>query len=95
MTPIPVFLPRKFHGQRSLVGYSPWDHKVLDMTKCACVRIHAHTHTLMYLFIHSTNIEFLVCMSYWRNNGQQDRKGPYLQGAYIIMGDKNMNKNSM
>ena len=22
--PIPVFLPREFHGQRSLVGYSPW-----------------------------------------------------------------------
>ena len=29
--PIPVFLPGKFHGQRSLVGYSPWDHKELDM----------------------------------------------------------------
>ena len=25
--PPPVFLPRKFHGQRSLAGYSPWDHK--------------------------------------------------------------------
>ena len=25
--PIPVFLPGKFHGQRSLVGYSPWHHK--------------------------------------------------------------------
>ena len=24
----PIFLPRKFHGQRSLVGYSPWGHKV-------------------------------------------------------------------
>ena len=23
----PVFLTGKFHGQRSLVGYSPWDHK--------------------------------------------------------------------
>ena len=22
--PIPVFLPRKPHGQRSLAGYSPW-----------------------------------------------------------------------
>ena len=27
--PIPVFLPGEFHGQRSLVGYSPWDHKEL------------------------------------------------------------------
>ena len=24
----PVFLPGKFHGQRSLVGYSSWDHRV-------------------------------------------------------------------
>ena len=32
----PVFLPEKFHGQRSLVGYSPWGHKESDTTK------HAH-----------------------------------------------------
>ena len=23
----PVFLPGEFHGQRSLVGYSPWVHE--------------------------------------------------------------------
>ena len=23
----PVFVPGKFHGQRSLAGYSPWGHK--------------------------------------------------------------------
>ena len=28
--PTPVFLPRKFHGQRSLVGYSLWGCKGLD-----------------------------------------------------------------
>ena len=26
--PMPVFLPGKFHGQRSLAGYSPWGCKV-------------------------------------------------------------------
>ena len=26
-------LPGEFHGQRSLVGYSPQDHKELDMTE--------------------------------------------------------------
>ena len=31
--PTPAFLPRKSHGQRSLVGYNPWDHKESDMTK--------------------------------------------------------------
>ena len=28
--PTTVFLPEKFHGQRSLVGYTPWGHKELD-----------------------------------------------------------------
>ena len=31
--PTPVFFPGEFHGQRSLVGYSSWDHKELDMTE--------------------------------------------------------------
>jgi len=31
--PTPVILPEKFHGQRSLVGYSPWDRKELDVTE--------------------------------------------------------------
>ena len=26
--PAPVFLPGKFHGQRSLMGYRPWGHRV-------------------------------------------------------------------
>ena len=30
--PSPVFLPERFHGQMSLMGYRPWGHKVLDMT---------------------------------------------------------------
>ena len=29
--PTPVILPGEFHGQRSLVGYSPQGHKKLDM----------------------------------------------------------------
>ena len=29
----PVFLPEEFHGQRSLVGYSLWDHNESDMTE--------------------------------------------------------------
>ena len=35
--PTPVFLPRKSHGQRGLVGYSPWGQKESDTTE------HAHT----------------------------------------------------
>ena len=40
--PIPVFLSEEFHGQRRLVGPSPWDRKNLDMTERLT---HTHTHT--------------------------------------------------
>ena len=40
--PIPVFLPAEFHGQRSLVGYSPWSHKESHMTERLT---QTHTHT--------------------------------------------------
>ena len=39
----PVLLPGKSHGQRSLVGYSPWGHKVSDMTE--------RLHFLHFLFM--------------------------------------------
>ena len=32
MATTPAFLPEKSHGQRSLVGYSPWGCKEADMT---------------------------------------------------------------
>ena len=31
--PTPIFLPGESHGQRSLVGYSQWGRKELDMTE--------------------------------------------------------------
>ena len=31
--PIPIFFPEKYHGQRSLVGYSPKGRKELDTTE--------------------------------------------------------------
>ena len=33
--PTPVLLPEKFHGQRSLAGYSPGGRKELDTTEHA------------------------------------------------------------
>ena len=36
--PTPVLMPGKSHGQRSLVGYSPWACKESDMTE----RLHFH-----------------------------------------------------
>ena len=36
--PTPVLLPGKSHGQRSLVGYSPWGQEESDMTE----QLHFH-----------------------------------------------------
>ena len=40
--PTPVLLPGKSHGQRSLVGCSPWGREELDTTE----RLHFHFHAL-------------------------------------------------
>ena len=56
--PTPVFLPGKFHGQRSLVDYSPWGHKKSEMTE------HAH-HTTQYHHL-LTAIGKSVCTHYKR-----------------------------
>ena len=39
--PTPVILPREFHGQRSLAGYSPRDCKESDMTEATWACTHA------------------------------------------------------
>ena len=43
--PTPVFLPGKSHGQRSLAGYSPWDHEESDTTEP--LSMHASMHACM------------------------------------------------
>ena len=42
--PTPVSLPGKFHGQKSLVGFSPWGHKQ-DTTE----QLTEHTHVTAHL----------------------------------------------
>ena len=44
----PVFFPGKFHGQRRLAGYSPWDCKEWDMTRWLSMHTHTCTHTRVY-----------------------------------------------
>ena len=42
--PTPVFLHGEFHGQRSLVGCSPWGCKESNSTEQLGARPHTHTH---------------------------------------------------
>ena len=53
MTTHPVFLPGESHGQRSLVGYSLWDHKESDMTE----RL-THTEPWQFAFLITTLSHF-------------------------------------
>ena len=46
--PTPVFLPEKFHGQRSLVDCSSKGHKDSDRTE----RLNAHTYVIEYWSAH-------------------------------------------
>ena len=67
--PAPIFLPGKFHGQRSLVGYNPWGHKELDMTE------HGRTHVLLHVTLEwvcytSSVSEVGKCSSHAVNDGQ-------------------------
>ena len=43
--PTLVFSPGEGHGQRSLVGYSPWSCKELDEIEPMCAHVHARAHT--------------------------------------------------
>ena len=40
-----VFLPKTFHGQKSLAGYSPRGLKESDMTEHTHMYTHTNTHT--------------------------------------------------
>ena len=46
--PTPAFFPGKSHGQRSLVGYSPWGHKESDIAEHACTSKYIfQSHTIL------------------------------------------------
>ena len=49
--PTPVFLPREFHGRRSLVGYCPRDHKESDMTESTEHTQCIYFYTLFKMFL--------------------------------------------
>ena len=47
----PIFVPGESHGQRGVVGYSPWGHKELDMTEQLSLSL-SYIHILVQ-FSHS------------------------------------------
>ena len=62
--PTPVFLPGESHGQRSLVGYSPWDHKESDTTER--LHFHFHFHHLISSLLNKSNGLWICPFTYLR-----------------------------
>ena len=70
--PIPVFLPRKFHGQRSLVDYNPWGCKESDITEHTCAVFpmtydlgmdqHLAANSLLLLLSHFSHAQLFVTL---------------------------------
>ena len=63
----PVFLPGKFHGQRSLAAYSPWSRKELNTTEqLTHTHIHIRTHTHSLTHTHTgSNPELFMANCSW------------------------------
>ena len=61
MATTPVFLPREFHGQRSLRGYSPRGHKASDMTE----QLHYILMKTKYCQIYSSIERLAIQYSSW------------------------------
>ena len=80
--PIPLFLPGKFHGQRSLAGYNPWVHLESDtseqlstsLKKCwALSQVHSE-----YSLVESSPppMRNLWCSSHLTDEETEARGGP-------------------
>ena len=61
---IPVFLPGESHGERNLVGYSPWGCKQLDLTEHTYKPSVLSCHNYSFVFIKSTNMTMILVDSH-------------------------------
>ena len=67
--PIPVFLPGESHGQRSLVGYSQWDHQESDMTGWLTLtlppaKLSTWPHSSIFLSFNGTTLDLVQMESF-------------------------------
>ena len=77
--PTPVFLPGEPHGQRSLVGYSPWGHKDRTSTKHHQQMLYSkHCLETLSYFISALFIEHRLCIRL-----EDSRKE--VSGAFLVV----------
>ena len=58
-----VFLPGKSHGQRSLMGHSPWGHTDRGAWQATLCLTHTHTHTHSLSLPVSVSLSFCVSLT--------------------------------
>ena len=73
--PIPVFLSGKFHGQRSLAGYSPWGRRVRHNLATE----HRHNKLRDVTVFYATKISAALPLNrprrWWKLNSETNRVG--------------------
>ena len=72
----PGLLPGKSHGQRSLVGYSPWGRKESDTTE--------RLHFTLYFFTLIAEEGFLISSCYSRTLPSDAYISPFLLGFSLL-----------
>ena len=77
--PSPRFLPGESHGQRSLVGYSPWGRRVgHDWSDLALTHSDMHTSYILTWSAKATDVMDLKCLSkstgYWIGGSMEHRR---------------------
>ena len=78
--PTPVFLPGKFHGQRSLASYSPWESRRVGHNWVTFI-------TLLHLPVYiDTNIKwtFTICKEMYKNGAYPQRVYNVLKVKYVV-----------
>ena len=85
----PVFLPGKFHGQGSLVGYSPWGHKGADTAEW--LSAHTQSNHMAQLRTNGLGDRFPECWGLLRHLAKHvdmgrgwgyERLGSFTQSVY-------------
>ena len=68
----PVSLPGKSHGQRSLVGYSPWGHTESDMTeRLSLTAVLGRWNTIPHFQVWAAHSNFFPKRTDWKRVGKR------------------------
>ena len=89
--PTSVFLPGKFHGQRSLVGYSPGGRKELDMTEISLAPAPRLPHVMLSNILSGKISEMVLALT--DHSGETTWKGqlvwrPHTTSYKLLIGIK-------